>query len=179
MDNENISPVDIDLLKVSYEAARTEINTRIRVRSQIIGFYLAATFMLISFILTSKLYWEVSIAISFTSLGTSFMLVHQNICIGLANNFCQQEIKPQFSVTPMWGNCYASQDQAHLRRIYRFTSQLLLILLPPSFAFIIANLKTGIWVDKYSIISMLAAAAAFSSLVLSKTIRKKYYENTD
>jgi len=125
-----------DLIKASYEAARAEINVRLRIRSQTIAFYLAASGVLLGFIVKGVLPDGVVVLVALFALAGCLMITHHNICIAQASLFCGTELKAQFNGIPMWNNCAASVREAFWRRQLRFYSQMLILLFPPILAFI-------------------------------------------
>jgi hypothetical protein len=127
---------DIDLIKVSYEAARGEINVRLRIRSQTLAFYLAASGALLGFIAKGGAPNGVVVLIALFALAGCLMITHHNACIAQASLFCGTELKAKFNGIPMWNNCATNERESFWRRQLRFYSQMLILLFPPILAFI-------------------------------------------
>lgn len=125
-----------DLIRVSYEAARAEINVRLRIRSQTIAFYLGASGVLLGFLAKGTAPESTVLLIAFFALAGCLMITHHNVCIAQASLFCGTELKAKFDDIPMWNNCAASEKEAFWRRQLRFYSQMLILLFPPILAFI-------------------------------------------
>jgi len=172
---------DTDLIKVSYEAARAEIVTRLRIRSQTLAFYLAASGILLSYIIKGGPLTELIILVALFSLAGSLMVTHQNVCISLASEFCGTQIKKYFGDVPMWNNCAVSDKDAKWRRRLRFYSQLIIILFPPMLALVL-QFAVGDYssfysylISKESLISIVIMLLVLAILIISKEYRRRIF----
>ena len=122
-------------LKSSYEAVRNEIILRVRIRTQVIGFFVVGAGTICSY-LVSQPVPELLVVISFFSLAMSLMVVHQDFSITEAADFCKKSIKPLYGKNVLWNNCATENGRAKKKRRLRFYSQLAIFLFPPVVSYI-------------------------------------------
>lgn len=170
-----------DLIRASYEAARSEINVRLRIRSQTIAFYLAASGVLLGFIVKGVVPDGVVVLVALFALAGCLMITHHNACIAQASLFCGTELKEQFNGVPMWNNCAASEREAFWRRQLRFYSQMLILLFPPILAFIFQYNKADcsgfiqFMLQVSNLIALFIILLIGAILFISKHYRKKMF----
>ena len=141
---------NMELIKASYEGARSEILVRLRIRSQTFAFYLAATGIILGYIIKENSPAELVFFMSILSLAVCLMVTHHNICIALASSFCGTKLKKGFGEVAMWNNCAVSDSDAKKRRFLRSLSQMLIIILPPLLAIALKVFKqdSSNWLSK-------------------------------
>lgn len=171
----------IDLIKASYEAARNEINVRLRIRSQTISLYMAVSGILLGFIVKGEAPKEFIVLISFFALAGTLLITHQNISIALASSFCGRKLKNKFKEVPMWNNCAISKRDAKNRRSLRFVSQLVILLFPPLLGFLFLYFQTidvtflGFIGTQANLFSLLILSLVCFILYKSKTYRERAF----
>jgi len=122
-----------DALRSSYEAVRSEILLRIRVRTQIIAFFVISSATFAGYLISAaKASDQINLllVIAIFSFSVAVMVAHQDMCIGIAAHHCAKKIKPKFGGNVMWNNCAASTENANVRRRLRVAGQLLIIISP-------------------------------------------------
>lgn len=172
---------EVDLIKASYEAARNEINVRLRIRSQTVALYMAVSGILLGFIVKGEAPKEFIVLISFFALAGTLLITHQNMSIALASSFCGTKLKVKFDKVPMWNNCAINTADSKKRRNLRFTSQLVILLFPPLLGFLFFYFQSrdltplGFITTEANLFSLLILTLVSIILYRSKTYRERAF----
>ncbi len=180
---EGLTEVTLEEFKASYEAIRNEILVRVRIRTQILGFFVAASGTLVGILMQFPTV-EFMLIISFFSLSAALMVAHQDFCIALAANHCKTYIKDYFGKEALWNNCSPGKTEARVKRWLRFISQVAIISFPIIFSFMHLLKKSygSCWEvmeqDSYVWWSLWIAIAGLFALFLTTLYREIQYPKT-
>ena len=120
-----------------YESARLELIHRIRLRDNILLFYLGAIATLLGVAFGSKpIQLEVLFVIPFISLSVSILISHHHSIIGLLGFYCVEEVEPFLKKlkppenAPQWDNSRALLSIANESMLSRVWAHLIIIVVP-------------------------------------------------
>lgn len=178
-----VDNIKADEFKASYEATRSEILARVRIRTQILGFFVAASGTLAGILINNPTI-EFILVMSFFSFAAALMVAHQDVSIAIAANHCKVNIKPSFGKGALWNNCSPDKGEARVKRWLRFISQSAIISFPIlfSFLYLLGEIYDGCWdimLSEWSVISaMIFLLIALIILFATTCYREKKYSDS-
>ena len=138
-----------DTARKSYDAARSELVERIRLRDQVLLIYLGVVGTIFGIALGTIDKKEILLTIPFISLGCSILVSQHNFVIGTLLKFISKEIKPLLlSLSPpeyasFFGCSKAFKDHCRRSNIFRSSGHGIIILVP-NFVALALNLDHAI-----------------------------------
>ena len=96
--------IQADAEKAAYDAARDEILLRIRLREQILMFYLTVVGTVIGVAFGKGVDHELLLIIPFIALAVSFLFSQHSVSIAGLAHFCRSELNTAFDQAPQWDN---------------------------------------------------------------------------
>jgi len=171
----------------SYIAARNEILLRMKLRDQMLLFYLAAIGTLLGIALGTSNSPEILLVIPLIALGTSIIVSQHNVVMAVLGQFCAEELGRFFKNldpsenSPQWDNSKTyksfSANSTNLRSLSHIT-----IILVPSFLALMINWKHINSPFPLNLIWYIGVACFIFSFVIilkSHTARSNFFQNRD
>lgn len=166
---------DREILKLSYDAIRSEILTRITLRAQAVGFYVVASGALFGYFIKNTPSIDFILVFSFLSFSVSLIIAHQDFSIAVATSFCSKNLVPNLGGDYLWCTSTPSRRARGVRLFLRSLSQLAIFGFPPVGAISYAaqlQLAENIILSEttYGLLSIALAVATFVVLIVSTLI---------
>jgi hypothetical protein len=162
----------------NYIAAREEILLRMKLRDQVLLFYLAALGTLLGFALGSSSNPEILFAIPFLAAGASIIVSQHNAVMAVIGEFCADELEKFLREldppenAPQWDNSYTYKRFSERSTNLRSVSHIIILLIPCVLTLVI-NWKHINSPFPYSLLWYLGAGCIFFSLYVILSSHKK------
>jgi len=128
---------EFDKLKLSYEAVRTEMMVRFRLREQLLAIYLGAAGVLSGVAFNEPGDKEILLIIPFFALGVTLLICRHEYTITRLSHFCSNELRPFFAKVnpvPQWDGSQTVKKGRFQKDWSRIFAQLIIIGTPCGFS---------------------------------------------
>lgn len=131
-----------DAEKVAYEAARNEALYRVRLRENLLMFYLAAVFTIMGVAFGDKANVEIMLVIPILGLSISLLFSQHTTAIATLAHFCRFDLSHAFNETgtPQWDSSEAFKE-SHKKQLKLRSYASYLIILTPGLISLVANYR--------------------------------------